>query len=77
MTRPQKSHAEGRVIQIVTGLGVDPAHIRVINPVRKNHTRNLLTIINEELDTIKVLSVIIPQRECMQTLSKKTKEAKK
>jgi len=75
MTGGQKSHAEGRVIQIVTGLGVDPAHIRVINPVRKNH-EEFVKIINEELE-YKGVSVIIPQRECMQTLSKKTKEAKK
>ena len=75
MTGGQKSHAEGRVEQIVKGLGVDPAHIRVINPVRKNHDE-FVKVINEELE-YKGVSVIIPQRECMQTLSKKTREAKK
>ncbi|MGI6394662.1 MAG: thiamine pyrophosphate-dependent enzyme [bacterium] len=75
MTGGQKSHAEGRVEQIVKGLGVDPDHIRVINPIRKNH-EEFVKIINEELEH-KGLSVIIPQRECMQTLARKTKNARK
>jgi len=75
MTGGQKSHAEGRVVQIVTGLGVDPAHIRVVNPVRKNH-EEFVKIINEELEYNGV-SVIIPQRECMVTLGQKTRAAKK
>ena len=75
MTGGQKSHAEGRVVQIVKGLGVDPDHIRVINPIKKNHEEFVKTI-EEEL-AFEGVSVIIPQRECMQTLRKKTKAAKK
>jgi indolepyruvate ferredoxin oxidoreductase alpha subunit len=75
MTGGQKSHAEGRVVQIVKGLGVDPDHIRLINPIKKNH-EEFVKIIEEEL-AFDGVSVIIPQRECMQTLRKKTKAAKK
>lgn len=75
MTGGQKSHAVGRVEQIVKGLGVHPDHIRLINPVRKNH-EEFVKIINEELDYNGV-SVILPQRECMQTLRKKTQSARK
>lgn len=75
MTGGQKSCAEGRVVQLVKGLGVDPDHIRMINPVKKNH-EEFVKIIEEEL-AFNGVSVIIPQRECMQTLRKKTKAAKK
>lgn len=75
MTGGQKSHAEGRLVQIVKGLGVHPDHVHVIIPVRKNH-EEFVKIINKELEYNGV-SVIIPQRECMQTLRKKTKNAKK
>lgn len=75
MTGGQDSHAFGRLTSIVKGLGVDPDHIRIVNPVRKNHDE-FVKIINEELEYNGV-SVIIPTRECMQTLRRKTKDAKK
>jgi indolepyruvate ferredoxin oxidoreductase, alpha subunit len=75
MTGGQKSHAEGRVEEIVKGLGVDPAHIRTVVPIRKNH-EEFVKIIQEELEYDGV-SVIIPQRECMVTLAQKTRAAKK
>jgi len=75
MTGGQDSHALGRLTSIVKGLGVHPDHIRIVNPVRKNH-EEFVKIINEELD-YKGVSIIIPTRECMQTLRRKTKDAKK
>ena len=75
MTGGQKSHAEGRAVQIVKGLGVDPDHIRTVVPIRKNH-EEFVKIIQEELE-YEGVSVIIPQRECMVTLAKKTRAAKK
>ncbi len=69
MTGGQESHATGRLDQICRGLGVDEKHIRMITPLRKNHQENVL-IMKEEFDYIGV-SVIIAQRECIQTATKK------
>lgn len=75
MTGGQASAAKGRIVEICHGLGVDPAHIRVMNPLRKNHEENL-AVMKEEL-AYKGLSVIIPQRECIQTAVKSKKAAAK
>ena len=63
MTGGQKSHAEGRVDNIVKGLGVDPEHIKVVIPLKKNH-EEIVKIFNEEL-TYNGLSVIIFRRVCV------------
>ncbi|MEJ2098268.1 MAG: thiamine pyrophosphate-dependent enzyme [Deltaproteobacteria bacterium] len=72
MTGGQPSHATDRLVQICRGIGVDAKHIRVINPLRKHHNENV-GVIREELAHSGV-SVIISQRECIQT-AKKTKAA--
>lgn len=69
MTGGQKSSATGRLPEICKGIGVDPDHLRIIVPLRKNHEENV-RVIKEELD-YKGVSVIIAQRECIQTASKK------
>ncbi|MBM3404968.1 MAG: indolepyruvate ferredoxin oxidoreductase [Bacteroidetes bacterium] len=69
MTGGQKSAATGRIESICAGVGVDPAHIRVIKPLRKNREENV-RIINEEL-AYDGVSVIIPRRECVVELNKK------
>jgi indolepyruvate ferredoxin oxidoreductase alpha subunit len=69
MTGGQDSHATGRVAQICEGLGVAKEHIREIKPLPKQHELNL-QIIKEEL-AYEGLSVIIPIRECIQTIGKK------
>ncbi len=74
MTGGQKSHAENRLENICTGLGVPKEHVRIINPIKKNH-QEFVNIIKEELE-YKGVSVIIPQRECIQTLGRKTKAKK-
>ena len=71
MTGGQKSHAEGRLYQIVKGLGVDEAHIRMMNPLKKHHETNV-QIMKEELE-YQGVSVIIPQRECIQTAARKNR----
>jgi indolepyruvate ferredoxin oxidoreductase alpha subunit len=71
MTGGQKSHATGRLEAICRGIGVHPDHLRTILPLKKNHEQNV-RIIKEELDYNGV-SVIISQRECIQTASKKHK----
>lgn len=69
MTGGQDSAGTGRIEAICTGLGVDPAHIRVVVPLKKNYDE-MKRIIREELDYHGV-SVIIPRRECIQTLARK------
>ncbi|MDD4192633.1 MAG: thiamine pyrophosphate-dependent enzyme [Mangrovibacterium sp.] len=64
MTGGQDSSAEGKIEDICRGLGVDPAHIRVVVPLKKNH-EEMVRIFREELEYQDV-SVIIPRRECLQ-----------
>ena len=69
MTGGQKSAATGKIEDICRGVGVAEEHIRVIKPLRKNHEENV-KILLEELNYPGV-SVIIPRRECIQTLNKR------
>jgi len=72
MTGGQPSAALGRIIDICKGIGVEENHIRVIKPLKKFHEENV-NIIKEELEYNGV-SVVIPQRECIQTLNKRMRE---
>ncbi|NLA24754.1 MAG: indolepyruvate ferredoxin oxidoreductase subunit alpha, partial [Bacteroidales bacterium] len=69
MTGGQDSHGFGRIYDICKGLGVDEEHLHVVNPLRKNHEENL-ALFKKEL-AYKGLSVIIPQRECVQTIARR------
>jgi indolepyruvate ferredoxin oxidoreductase alpha subunit len=71
MTGGQKSQATGRIKSICAGIGVEPDHIRVITPLRKNHEENV-RIMKQEFD-YKGLSVIIASRECIQTATRRKK----
>ncbi len=71
MTGGQQSHATHRLVNICTGLGVEQEHIRVMNPLKKHHEENR-HMIAEELD-YRGVSVIIAQRECIQTASRRLK----
>lgn len=75
MTGGQDSAGTGRIEAIVQGLGVDPAHIRAMVPLKKYHNE-MKDIIREEIE-YKGLSVLIPCRECIQTLARKNKAKKK
>lgn len=72
MTGGQESSATGRLKEICIGVGVEPEHIRVLTPVPKYHNE-MVDVIREELNYNGV-SVIIAERECIQTASKKKKE---
>ncbi|NDV60092.1 thiamine pyrophosphate-dependent enzyme [Bacteroides sp. 519] len=72
MTGGQDSAGTGRIEAICAGIGVDPAHIRVMIPLKKNH-EEMAQIIREELN-YKGVSVLIPRRECIQTLKRKHKK---
>ncbi|MDF1559326.1 MAG: thiamine pyrophosphate-dependent enzyme [Bacteroidales bacterium] len=73
MTGGQQSQATGRIESICLGLGVNPDHLRMIIPLRKNHEENM-AVISEELNH-HGLSVIIAMRECIQTASRNKKAA--
>ena len=71
MTGGQNSHASNRLENICIGLGVEKEHIHIIKPLRNQHDINV-QIIKDAL-AYNGLSVVIPTRECVQTLSKKMK----
>ncbi len=71
MTGMQDSQVTGRIEQICMGVGVEKEHIRVINPLSKNHDENV-KIFQEEIDHNGV-SVIIPRRPCIHVYGKKKK----
>jgi len=71
MTGGQDSAGTGRIEAICAGVGVDPDHIRVVVPLKKNH-EEMRRLIREEIQYPGV-SVIIPRRECIQTLTRRKK----
>lgn len=71
MTGGQDSAGTNKFEQICIGLGVAPEHVRVVVPLPKNMDE-IVKILKEEIDYPDV-SVIIPRRECMQTLGRKLK----
>jgi indolepyruvate ferredoxin oxidoreductase alpha subunit len=72
MTGGQDSSAYKKLESICAGIGVAPAHIRVCLPLKKNH-EEMVKILNEEI-AYNGVSVIIPRRECIQTLKRKNKK---
>jgi len=69
MTGGQDSQGTGRLESICEGIGVDREHIRVMVPLKKNHDE-MVDIIRSEIE-YQGVSVIIPRRECIQTLKRK------
>ena len=74
MTGGQDSAGTNKFEAICLGLGVEPEHVRVVVPLPKNMDE-ITRIIREEIE-YKGVSVIIPRRECMQTLNRKLKQKK-
>ncbi len=72
MTGGQDSAGTNKFEAICLGLGVEPEHVRVVVPLPKN-MEEITRILREEIDYNGV-SVIIPRRECMQTLNRKLKQ---
>lgn len=69
MTGGQDSAGTGKLEDICRSVGVDPAHIRVFEPLKKNH-EEMVKVFEEEI-AYQGVSVVIPRRECIQTMSKK------
>ncbi|HPI37220.1 MAG TPA: thiamine pyrophosphate-dependent enzyme [Ignavibacteriaceae bacterium] len=74
MTGGQHSSAHGKIEDICRGLGVEPEHIKIITPLKKNH-EDFVKLLRDELN-YKGVSVIIPRRECIQTAAKSKKTEK-
>ena len=73
MTGGQDSAALGKLETIVQGLGVKAAHLRILDPLPAKHAENVAAL-KEEL-AHPGLSVVIFQRECLQTLRRKAKKS--
>ncbi|WP_449190579.1 thiamine pyrophosphate-dependent enzyme [Tannerella forsythia] len=71
MTGGQDSAGTGHIQAICAGIGVAPEHIRVMVPLKKNY-EEMKNIIREEIE-YRGVSVLIPCRECIQTLARKKK----
>ena len=65
MTGGQDSQGTGKIEQICLGLGADPAHVRTVDSLPKNHDE-IMRLMREEIEH-KGLSVIVSRRECIQT----------
>ena len=74
MTGGQNSNAKGKIEDICRGLGVQEEHIHVLDPLHKHHDKNM-EVIKTELEYHGV-SVIIPRRECIQTLATRIRAEK-
>ncbi len=72
MTGGQTHAGQGHLEDIVMGLGVPEAHVRVIEPLPRQHADNV-AVIEEEL-AYEGVSVIIARRECIET-AKRTRKA--
>ena len=75
MTGGQDSSGTGKLVEICTGVGVNEAHIRIIEPLGKNFEKNI-EILREEIN-YEGVSVIIANRECIQTQLRRKKSEKK
>ncbi len=74
MTGGQQSHATNRLFEICRGIGVEEEHLRMMNPLRKHHEESR-KIVADEL-AYEGVSVIIAQRECIQTASRRLRREK-
>ena len=74
MTGGQDSAGTNKFEAICRALGVSDEHLHVVNPIPKNMPE-ITRILKEEIE-YQGLSVIIPRRECMQTLQRHLKQKK-
>lgn len=71
MTGGQDSVGTNKYEAICRGIGVDPDHLKVVVPLPQNMDEITRTL-REEIE-YRGLSVVIPRRECIQTLARKAK----
>ncbi len=71
MTGGQEYTGFGKLEDICLGLGVPREHIRVFKPLKQNW-EEMVRVYREEL-AYEGVSVVIPRRECVQTMKKRNK----
>ncbi|HOQ82814.1 MAG TPA: thiamine pyrophosphate-dependent enzyme [Candidatus Syntrophosphaera thermopropionivorans] len=71
MTGGQEYTGYGKIEDVCKGIGVHPDHIRIFKPLKTNWDE-MVRIYQEEI-AYNGVSVVIPRRECIQTLRKKNK----
>jgi indolepyruvate ferredoxin oxidoreductase alpha subunit len=74
MTGGQQSSAYAKLEDICIGVGVHPDHVKIVTPHRKHHL-DVIEVLKEEI-AYEGVSVVIPRRECIQTVTKSKKEQK-
>ncbi|MDD3078790.1 MAG: thiamine pyrophosphate-dependent enzyme [Paludibacter sp.] len=74
MTGGQDSAGTGKFFKICNGIGVEEEHIRSIVPLKKNLEENV-RILKEEF-AYNGVSVILANRECVQTAARKKRKSK-
>ena len=74
MTGGQDSAGTYKFEAIVRGLGLDDEHLKVVTPLPKNMSE-ITQVLRDEIE-YRGVSVIIPRRECMQTLQRHIKQKK-
>ena len=72
MTGGQDSAGTNKFEAICLALGVEPEHVHVVVPLKKN-MEQITEIIRREIE-YRGVSVIIPRRECIQTLNRKLRQ---
>jgi indolepyruvate ferredoxin oxidoreductase alpha subunit len=75
MTGGQNYTAEKKLEEICIGLGVEPEHIRIVTPLKRNH-EEMIQVYKEEI-AYNGVSVVIPRRECIQTMTRRMRAQKK
>ncbi|MBN2349559.1 MAG: indolepyruvate ferredoxin oxidoreductase [Bacteroidales bacterium] len=75
MTGGQDSPGFGRLYDICLGVGVEKEHLRVMEPLKKNFEMNV-KVLKEEI-AYEGVSVVISNRECIQTLTRKKRAQNK
>ena len=75
MTGGQDSQGTGKLEDICRGLGADPAHVRTIDSLPKNHDE-MMRLFKEEIE-YPGLSVVVSRRECIQTARRHAAEKAK
>ena len=74
MTGGQDSAGTNKFEAICRGLGVSDEHLHVVVPLPKNMPE-ITAVIRQEIE-YRGVSVIIPRRECIQTLQRHLKQKK-
>ncbi|MDP8232267.1 MAG: thiamine pyrophosphate-dependent enzyme [Candidatus Zophobacter franzmannii] len=75
MTGGQNYTGENKIEEMCLGLGVEKEHIRVVTPLKRCH-EEMVQVYKEEI-AYNGVSIVIPRRECIQTMTRRIRAQKK